>query len=178
MLPKQNDDNRSTPMQRKFVRDLKVGQVLTGKIIRLTDYGAFVRIGPINGLLHNNDISYERKTQSIEKLELNRRIEVVVLKKDDELAKVSLGIKQLKQAPWEKFTSKYKEGDTTIATVVDKREYGIFFQLIPGVDGLLHKDQIEKLNEYNSFDDYEMDAVFQLKIKSIDFVKKRVALMW
>ena len=114
------------------------GAVLTGRVKNLTDYGAFVDLGGIDGLLHMTDLSWTRVVHPSEVVQAGQEVEVKVLKFDKEKERVSLGLKQLKPDPWEEVTSQYHVGDHVNGKVVSVTDYGAFVELQPGVEGLIH----------------------------------------
>jgi len=117
---------------------LQEGAVLTGTVKNLTEYGAFIDLGGIDGLLHVTDISYGRVTHPAEVLHVGDEITVQVLKYDPSKERVSLGIKQLMPDPWEGATERYAIGTRVFGRVVSVTDYGAFVELEPGVEGLIH----------------------------------------
>jgi small subunit ribosomal protein S1 len=126
--------------QRKAVLldHLVEGAVLTGRVKNLTDYGAFVDLGGIDGLLHMTDLSWTRVSHPSEVVQAGQEVEVKVLKFDREKERVSLGMKQLAPDPWETVTSQFHPGDHATGKVVSVTDYGAFVELQPGVEGLIH----------------------------------------
>ncbi len=117
---------------------LQEGAVLTGNVKNLTEYGAFIDLGGIDGLLHVTDISYGRVTHPAEVLHVGDEITVQVLKYDPSKERVSLGMKQLMPDPWEGTTERYSIGTRVVGRVVSVTDYGAFVELEPGVEGLIH----------------------------------------
>jgi small subunit ribosomal protein S1 len=117
---------------------LSEGAVVTGVVKNLTDYGAFVDLGGIDGLLHVTDMSYGRVNHPSELLHAGQEIAVKVLKFDRAKERVSLGIKQLEPDPWETVAERYPVGARVIGRVVNVTDYGAFVELDPGVEGLIH----------------------------------------
>jgi small subunit ribosomal protein S1 len=126
--------------QRKalLLEHLIEGAVLTGRVKNLTDYGAFVDLGGIDGLLHMTDLSWTRVAHPSEVVQAGQEVEVKVLKFDKEKERVSLGMKQLAPDPWENVTSEFQAGDHITGKVVSVTDYGAFVELQPGVEGLIH----------------------------------------
>lgn len=114
------------------------GAVLTGRVKNLTDYGAFVDLGGIDGLLHMTDLSWTRVGHPSEVVEAGQEIEVKVLKFDREKERVSLGLKQLEPDPWGQAPSEFHVGDHVTGKVVSVTDYGAFVELQPGIEGLIH----------------------------------------
>ena len=117
---------------------LAEGAVLTGRVKNLTDYGAFVDLGGIDGLLHMTDLSWTRVSHPSEVVQVGQEVEVKVLKFDKEKERVSLGMKQLSDDPWENVTTQFHAGDHVTGKVVSVTDYGAFVELQPGVEGLIH----------------------------------------
>jgi len=117
---------------------LQDGAVLEGRVKNLTDYGAFVDLGGMDGLLHITDLSWGRVGHPSEVVQAGQELKVKVLKYDPEKERVSLGLKQLSPDPWEPVPSTYRPGDRVKGRVVGIVDYGIFVELEPGVEGLIH----------------------------------------
>jgi small subunit ribosomal protein S1 len=117
---------------------LAEGSVVTGIVKNLTDYGAFIDLGGIDGLLHVTDMSYGRITHPSEMLQVNQEVAVRVLKFDRHKERVSLGLKQLEPDPWETVIERYPVDGRVIGRVVNVTDYGAFVELEPGVEGLIH----------------------------------------
>ena len=126
--------------QRKaaLMEHLVEGAVMTGRVKNLTDYGAFVDLGGIDGLLHMTDLSWTRVAHPSEIVQAGQEVQVKVLKFDKEKERVSLGMKQLAPDPWENVTSQFHAGDRVTGKVVSVTDYGAFVELQPGVEGLIH----------------------------------------
>jgi small subunit ribosomal protein S1 len=121
---------------------LAEGAVLKGRVKNLTEYGAFVDIGGIDGLLHLTDLSWTRVSHPSEAVQVGQEIEVKVLKFDREKERVSLGLKQLTPDPWQDVVSQYHPGDHVTGRVVSLTDYGAFVELAPGVEGLIHVSEM------------------------------------
>ncbi len=117
---------------------LEEGAVVTGVVKNLTEYGAFIDLGGIDGLLHVTDLSYGRVTHPSEMLHVGDEITVKVLKFDRGKERVSLGLKQLEPDPWETVTERYEVNSRVLGRVVNVTDYGAFVELEPGVEGLIH----------------------------------------
>jgi small subunit ribosomal protein S1 len=118
--------------------ELREGDVITGTVRSLTDYGAFVDIGGVDGLLHVADLSWSRVNKPADVLSVGQEIEARVLKVDLEKQRVSLGMKQLQPHPWDSVAEKYKTGERVRGTVSRLADFGAFVELEPGVEGLIH----------------------------------------
>ena len=133
--------------ERKLLRDetlknLKEGDVVEGMVKNLTDYGAFIDLGGMDGLLHITDISWGRIGHPSEKLSLGERIKVKVLHFDHEKEKVSLGLKQALPDPWESVPQRFRVGSRTKGKVVNMTDYGVFVELEEGIEGLVHISEL------------------------------------
>ena len=120
------------------IEALHEGAVLTGSVKNLTDYGAFIDLGGIDGLLHVTDMSYGRITHPSEVLQVGDEVSVVVLKYDSPKQRVSLGMKQLLPDPWEGVVERYPNGAKVVGRVVSVTDYGAFIEIDAGVEGLIH----------------------------------------
>ena len=131
-----------TDMKDKTLGALEEGRVFRGVVKNLTDYGAFIDLGGIDGLLHITDMSYGRINHPSELFTVADQVEVVVLKFDRESERVSLGYKQLSPDPWEAATERYPIGGRVKGKVVSLTDYGAFIELEPGVEGLIHVSEM------------------------------------
>jgi small subunit ribosomal protein S1 len=125
-----------------LMESLSEGAVLVGKVKNLTDYGAFVDLGGIDGLLHVTDISWGRVSKPSEALQTGDEIEVVVLKFDKEKARISLGRKQLLPDPWQTVAERFPVGSRVQGKVVSTTDYGAFIELEQGIEGLVHVSEM------------------------------------
>lgn len=166
-----------TETQKRVFEKIKVGQVINGKVKSFKNYGAFINLGMIDGLLATKDISWGRVDDPEDVLKLYQRFDVVVLSKDNEKYTISLGRKQLLPYPWEVAKSKYKEGDTVVGQVVDVQPYGAFLQIFPGFEGLVHVSEIS--SEDNPVDPksfFEQGQSYEATIIKLDFSEKKMSL--
>ena len=120
------------------LKNLEVGEIVEGTVKNLTDYGAFVDLGGVDGLLHITDIAWGKIGHPSDKLSVGDRIEVKILHFDQEKGKVSLGLKQTLPDPWESVSEKYPPGKRVEGKVVSTTDYGVFIELEEGVEGLVH----------------------------------------
>jgi small subunit ribosomal protein S1 len=127
-----------TSRRETALHELHEGAVVPGIVKNLTDYGAFVDLGGIDGLLHVSDISYGRITHPSEALQVGETISVKILKFDREKERISLGMKQIAPNPWDDIESRYVLGARVVGRVVSVTDYGAFVELEPGVEGLIH----------------------------------------
>lgn len=121
-----------------LLENLKEGDLVTGVVKNLTEYGAFIDLGGIDGLLHVSDISYGRVAHPQDVLQVGQELTVKVLKFDREKERISLGLKQVLPDPWETVGERYQPGMRVIGRVVSVTDYGAFVELEPGVEGLIH----------------------------------------
>jgi small subunit ribosomal protein S1 len=124
--------------RQETLKDLQVGAIMIGQVKNITDYGAFIDLGGIDGLLHITDMTYGRINHPNEMLEVGQQIEVKILKFDPESERVSLGYKQIRPDPWDEVDLKYPEGSVVRGKVVSMPDYGIFVELEDGIEGLVH----------------------------------------
>jgi len=128
---------------------MREGATVTGLIKNITDYGAFVDLGGMDGLLHITDMSWGRVKHPSELLNVGDEIQVMVLKYDQEKERVSLGLKQLQQDPWQAVKEKYTPGTKVKGKVVSLADYGAFVELNDGIEGLIHVSEMSWTNELN-----------------------------
>ena len=124
--------------RQEILEQLEVGQVLKGRVKNIVDFGAFIDLGGVDGLLHITDLSWGRVSHPSEVVDLDEELNVVVLDYEKERQRISLGLKQLTEHPWENITEKYEEGQTVEGKVVSITNYGAFVELEKGIEGLVH----------------------------------------
>ena len=129
-------------LKKETLKNLKEGAVLKGVVKNLTDYGAFIDLGGIDGLLHVTDMSWGRVGHPSEMFEVGQEVKVVVLKFDPATERVSLGLKQIQEDPWHRADEKYPVGTRVKGKVVSLTDYGAFIELEPGVEGLIHVSEM------------------------------------
>ena len=148
-----------------------------GVVKNITDYGAFVDLGGLDGLLHITDISWSRVTNPSEHLNLGDEIEVKVLNFDKEKLRVSLGLKQIHNDPWENVESSYSVGGIYEANVSNIADYGCFAQLEDGIEGLIHLSELDWTSKnIHPSKVVEMDEKIKVMILEIDHDKRRISL--
>lgn len=130
-----------------LLAQLEEGQTVTGTIKNLTDYGAFVDLGGIDGLLHITDMAWKRIKHPSEVVEVGQEVTVKVLKFDKERNRVSLGLKQLGEDPWLAIMSRYPKGSIVKARVTNLTDYGCFAEIAEGVEGLVHVSEMDHTNK-------------------------------
>lgn len=155
---------------------LQEGTVVKGIVRRLTNFGAFVDIGGIDGLIHISELAHHRVEHPSEVLTEDQELEVFVLKVDAEAERVSLSLKKVLPDPWTEVSTKFKAGDTVEGKVVRLADFGAFVELMPGVDGLVHVSQISDEHVVKPDDVLTTGQVVQVNILDIDTKAKRVSL--
>ena len=160
----------------QFWETIAVGQKFEGEVRSIESYGVFVDIGPIDGLVHTADLTWNRVGHPKDIVKIGDKINVVVKSFDPEKKRVSLSAKDPSENPWNKFVADYKVGDVIKATIVSITEFGAFAQIIPGVDGLIHISQIsvERVTDINTV--LKVGQEVDVKIIDIDEEKSRVSL--
>lgn len=129
-------------MRRDILANIKEGQIIRGTIKNLTDYGAFIDLGGIDGLLHITDMTWGRVAHPGDLFKVGDEIDVAVLKYDAEKEKVSLGYKQMQDDPWEQHIDEFSAGQKIKGKVVSLADYGAFIEVYPGVEGLVHVSEL------------------------------------
>jgi small subunit ribosomal protein S1 len=160
-----------------IIASLEKGQVLEGLVKNITDFGAFLDLGGVDGLLYITDISWGRINHPSEVLHLNQKINVVVLDFDENKKRISLGLKQLQPHPWEVLAQQIKEGDVVKGRVVNVEDYGAFIEVLPGVEGLVHISEVSWGNhQINAKDYFTMGEELEAKVVSIDRDERKMSL--
>ena len=155
---------------------LNVGDVVEGKVMRFTDYGAFVDIGGIDGLLHISEISWGKLKHPQEALKIGQIVNVKILSMNAEKGKISLGLKQNAPEPWSVIDEQYQVGQIITGKVVQIKEYGAFVELNPGLDGLVHISEIAYKRVGKVSDELKVGQEVQAKILEIDKERRRISL--
>lgn len=155
---------------------IEAGQRLTGEVKRLTDFGAFVDIGGVDGLVHISELSWSRVKHPSEVVKPGNKVEVVVLSVDKEKKKISLGLKQTLPEPWSVAGDKYKVGDVVEVKVLRFSNFGAFVELEPGIDGLIHISQISDKRIAKPSDVLAIGEIVDAKITDIKLEEKKISL--
>jgi small subunit ribosomal protein S1 len=161
----------------ELVANLEEGQVLQGVIKNITDYGAFVDLGGVDGLLHVTDISWKRINHPSEALQIGESVQVKVIKFNDETQRISLGIKQLTEDPWLKVFERFPIGSKMSGVVTNITDYGSFVELEDGIEGLVHVSEMSwtKKNVHPGKIVSTSEKV-EVMILEIDVQKRRISL--
>ena len=161
----------------ELLKNLDEGQIVKGVVKNLTDYGAFVDLGGLDGLLHITDISWSRVTNPSEVLSLGQEIDVKILSFDKEKLRVSLGLKQIQNDPWETIEGKYSVGGVYEAKVSNLTDYGCFAELEQGVEGLIHLSELDWTNKnIHPSKVVDLDEKIKVMVLEIDHDKRRISL--
>jgi small subunit ribosomal protein S1 len=160
-----------------LLENLQEGQVVKGIVKNLTDYGAFVDLGGIDGLLHITDMAWKRVKHPSEVVNVGDEIEVKVLKFDRERTRVSLGLKQLGADPWEDITARYPEGTRLAGKVTNLTDYGCFVEIEEGVEGLVHVSEMDWTNKnIHPSKVVQMGDEVEVMVLDIDEERRRISL--
>lgn len=160
-----------------IVSGLEKGQVLEGVVKNITDFGAFMDLGGVDGLLYITDISWGRINHPSEVLEINQKLNVVVLDFDENKKRISLGLKQLTPHPWETLAADLSEGATVTGKIVNIEDYGAFLEVKPGVEGLIHVSEVSWSSQpVNAREFFKLGEERQAKIVTIDREDRKMSL--
>lgn len=161
----------------QIMSKLEKGQVLEGVVKNITDFGAFMDLGGLDGLLYITDISWGRISHPTEILKLNQKINVVVLDFDDDKKRISLGLKQLTAHPWDTLGEQIAEGNLIKGKVVNIEDYGAFLEIQPGVEGLVHVSEITWANTpVNAKEFFKLGDIHEAKIVTLDKASRKISL--
>ncbi len=160
-----------------IIAKLEKGQVLEGTIKNITDFGAFIDLGGVDGLLYITDISWGRINHPNEVLELNQTLNVVVLDFDDNKKRISLGLKQLAKHPWDVLPEDVQEKSKVKGKIVNIEDYGAFLEIVPGVEGLVHVSEVAWSNQpINSRDYFKLGDEHEAIVVTIDREERKMSL--
>lgn len=161
----------------EIISKLEKGQVLEGTVKNITDFGAFMDLGGLDGLLYITDISWGRISHPSEVLKLDQKINVVVLDFDDEKKRISLGLKQLTPHPWDVLPESIVEGNIIKGKVVNIEDYGAFLEILPGVEGLVHVSEITWANTpINAKEFFKLGDEHEAKVVTLDKANRKMSL--
>lgn len=155
---------------------LEEGAVVRGIVRRFTNFGAFVDLGGVDGLIHVSDLSWNRSAVPSEVLQANQEVDVKILSLDRERDRIALGYKQLQPRPWDNIEEKYPVGTVLTRTIVRVRPFGAFIELEPGVDGLVHISQVAPTRVEKIEDVIQPGLEVKVKVLSVDPDTKRISL--
>ena len=170
-------EKNNSEVKVELLKNLDEGQIVKGVVKNITDYGAFVDLGGLDGLLHITDISWSRVTDPSKHLNIGEEIDVKVLSFDKEKLRVSLGLKQIHNDPWENVESNYAVGGIYEADVSNITDYGCFAQLEEGIEGLIHLTELDWTSKnIHPSKVVEMNEKIKVMILDIDHEKRRISL--
>ncbi len=163
--------------KKEIIGKLEKGQVLEGTVKNITSYGVFIDLGGVDGLIHITDLSWGRVSDPKEVVELDQKLNVVILDFDDEKKRIALGLKQLTPHPWDALNAELKVGDKVNGKVVVMADYGAFIEIAPGVEGLIHVSEMSWSQHLRSAQDFmkvgdEVEAV----ILTLDREERKMSL--
>ena len=163
--------------KKEIISKLEKGQVLEGTVKNITSYGVFIDLGGVDGLIHITDLSWGRVSDPHEVVELDQKLNVVILDFDDEKKRIALGLKQLTPHPWDALDANLKVGDHVKGKVVVMADYGAFIEIAPGVEGLIHVSEMSWSQHLRSAQDFmkvgdEVEAV----ILTLDREERKMSL--
>ncbi|BBA34697.1 30S ribosomal protein S1 [Methylocaldum marinum] len=160
-----------------LLENLKEGAIITGVVKNLTDYGAFIDLGGIDGLLHITDMAWKRVRHPSEAVQIGQEIQVKVLKFDQEKNRVSLGLKQLGEDPWLNIARRYPPGTRLFGKVSNLTDYGCFVELEEGVEGLVHVSEMDWTNKnVNPAKVIQLGEEVEVMVLDIDEERRRISL--
>ena len=163
--------------KKEIIGKLEKGQVLEGTVKNITSYGVFIDLGGVDGLIHITDLSWGRVSDPKEVVELDQKLNVVILDFDDEKKRIALGLKQLTPHPWDALNAELKVGDKVKGKVVVMADYGAFIEIAPGVEGLIHVSEMSWSQHLRSAQDFmkvgdEVEAV----VLTLDREERKMSL--
>ena len=159
-----------------LLEELEVGKTFTGKVTQIKDFGVFIDLGGMDGLLHISEMSWGKIDNPSELYSLGDEVEVQVIAIDKERERISLSKKHLTKNPWADIDTKYGKGDVVEGTVVKLLDFGVFVELEPGVDGLVHVSEISNQHVKKPSDVLNVGDTITVEILSVDKENKRISL--
>ena len=163
--------------KKEIISKLEKGQVLEGTVKNITSYGVFIDLGGVDGLIHITDLSWGRITHPNEIVELDQKLNVVILDFDDDKKRIALGLKQLTPHPWDSLGSELKVGDSVKGKVVVMADYGAFVEIAPGVEGLIHVSEMSWSQHLRSAQDFlKVGDEIEAQILTLDREERKMSL--
>ncbi len=163
--------------KKEIIGQLEKGQVLEGVVKNITSYGVFVDLGGVDGLVHITDLSWSRINHPNEVLELDQKLNVVILDFDDDKSRIQLGLKQLSAHPWEALDKDLKVGDKVTGEVVVLADYGAFIEIADGVEGLIHVSEMSWSTHLRSAQDFvQVGDKVEAQILTLDREERKMSL--
>jgi len=163
--------------KKEIIAKLEKGQVLEGTVKNITSYGVFIDLGGVDGLIHITDLSWGRVSHPSEIVELDQKLNVVILDFDDDKKRIALGLKQLTPHPWDALDAEMKVGDRVNGRVVVMADYGAFVEIAPGVEGLIHVSEMSWSQHLRSAQDFmKVGDEVQAQIITLDREERKMSL--
>ncbi len=163
--------------KKDIISKLEKGQVLEGTVKNITSYGVFIDLGGVDGLIHITDLSWGRVSHPEEVVELDQKLNVVILDFDDEKKRIALGLKQLTAHPWDSLSTELKVGDVVKGKVVVMADYGAFVEIAPGVEGLIHVSEMSWSQHLRSAQDFlKVGEEVEATILTLDRDERKMSL--
>mgnify|MGYP006113694669 CR=1 FL=1 len=161
----------------EFLSEIEIGQIIEGRVKNITDFGVFIDLGGLDGLLHITDLSWGRVNHPSEVVELDETISVKIIDYDESKQRVSLGLKQLMPHPWENVESSYPIGSKVKGKIVSLTNYGAFVELEAGVEGLIHVSEMSWTRHIkNASEIYSIDEEINAEVLAIDKADRKISL--
>ncbi|MBI5876473.1 MAG: S1 RNA-binding domain-containing protein [Chloroflexi bacterium] len=154
----------------RLMEELQEGQVRSGRVSNLTDFGAFVDLGGVDGLIHVSEISYERVKHPSDALHIGQEVSVMVMRIERDKGRIGLSIKRTRPDPWSNISDRYQRGQSVEGTVTNVTDFGAFVQLEPGVEGLVHVSEMQGQPRLRTGEH------IALRILNVDPIKQRISL--
>jgi small subunit ribosomal protein S1 len=163
--------------KKEIISKLEKGQVLEGTVKNITSYGVFIDLGGVDGLIHITDLSWGRVSHPEEIVQLDEKLNVVILDFDDEKKRIALGLKQLTAHPWDSLDTEMKVGDVVKGKVVVMADYGAFVEIAPGVEGLIHVSEMSWSQHLRSAQDFlKVGDEIEAQILTLDREERKMSL--
>ncbi|MBE8954889.1 MAG: 30S ribosomal protein S1 [Quinella sp. 2Q5] len=162
--------------QQEVFGKLHEGDVLTGTVKRLVDYGAFIDVGGVDGLAHISDLSWERVSHPSDVLKVGQEVDVYVKNVDPDAHRISLSVKQTQRDPWLDRAENYREGDLIEGKIVKLTKFGAFMEIEPGFDGLIPMGELSDRRIENADEAVAVGDICRVKVMRIDLKRKRISL--
>ncbi len=163
-------------MRDETLTQIQEGMIVKGIVKNITDYGAFIDLGGVDGLLHITDMSWGRVKHPSNLLGVGDEVDVKILKYDASKERVSLGLKQVQANPWESAKDKYMPGSKVTGEIVSVKDYGIFVELNDGIEGLIHVSEMSWTNKKSSNKNYNVGDKVEAVVLEVDVENKRISL--
>lgn len=163
-------------VRQQLLSELAPGQVREGTVRNIQQFGAFVDLGGVDGLVHVSEVSWKRVLNPSEVLEVGQRVKVRIKKIDPETGKISLGMKELSESPWDNITTKYPAKSNVIGTVSKIMDFGAFVELEPGVEGLVHISELDYKRVFRVSDVVQVGQEIETQVLSVDPTNRRISL--